>query len=693
MFVAHRGEITGQRELGGVLAVQGVGVQAVAMPGVLQCGTLQFQRGAGCRGGRSRQQCLRQCGRGAGTEALVGVGAYATRRHRALSVGRIFGFGARGQFNHAHDLGGGGRIDEAGVTELDQCGVHLGEARIGGQQQHRGGRLLHDRIGLAIRGEQRAVGQVQADGQAVDFRALIWREYRDDGLRICLPPLERLRTDSEVDWALLHKGAVQAHGRGTLMALGQRHSQAEVLACLDPHDLILLELQLPPLTGRRLQAALQGEVEAMLLDDLQEVALAHGAQADDGSVPVAWLGQQAMVQAQQLLEACGLRLRALYPTPLLLPWNSGEATLWACGEHLLVRSGHDRGGVQWCGGRDAGAVMQALAARLQQSGPACHAGRARTAGLRTVARVVSAPAQCGPEAAAAGDRAGIGRGAAGGTGPATAGLALAQRRRGAAAGHGAAVQRALPRDHRCRGPGAAGAAGAGSTGAAAVVAGGAAAGGQCAGAGRRRTTAAAVAAGSPGTGPGAGTRERWAPARERGRPVTTPTLRRGGGLAGLQQRWQRLPPRDRLMLGVMIGALLVAGLCSFWLEPLLKQRAHWQAELPRLQAQATALAPLLRARERQQQARDQRPTLAGLRERIRSAGLAEGLHIEARDGRWHLQVQAVPADALWNWLLPVLADPAIELQQLQLTRTGDANMPAARISGNIVMAPAAGGHS
>ncbi|EED40553.1 general secretion pathway protein L [Stenotrophomonas sp. SKA14] len=187
-------------------------------------------------------------------------------------------------------------------------------------------------------------------------------------LRICLPPLERLRTDSEVDWALLHKGAVQAHGRGTMMALGQRHPQAEVLACLDPHDLILLELQLPPLAGRRLQAALQGEVEAMLLDDLQEVALAHGAQADDGSVPVAWLGQQAMVQAQQLLASCGLRLRALYPTPLLLPWNSGEATLRACGEHLLVRSGRDRGGVQWCGGRDAGAVLQALAARLQQSG-------------------------------------------------------------------------------------------------------------------------------------------------------------------------------------------------------------------------------------------------------------------------------------------------------------------------------------
>ncbi|CCP16858.1 general secretion pathway protein GspM [Stenotrophomonas maltophilia] len=173
--------------------------------------------------------------------------------------------------------------------------------------------------------------------------------------------------------------------------------------------------------------------------------------------------------------------------------------------------------------------------------------------------------------------------------------------------------------------------------------------------------------------------------------MTARTLRLGEGLAGLQLRWQRLPPRDRLMLWVMVVALLAAGLWMLWLEPLLKLRTHWQAELPRLQAQARVLAPLLHARERQQLAQGHQPTLAGLRGQIKTAGLADGLHIDARDGRWHLQVQAVPADALWNWLLPVLADPAIELQQLQLTRTGDANMPAARISGNIVMAPTVGG--
>ena len=187
-------------------------------------------------------------------------------------------------------------------------------------------------------------------------------------IRVRLPALERLRADSAVDWAQLHKGEVLAHGRDTLAALGLRHPQAAVHACLDPNDLILLELQLPPLSGRRLQSALQGEVEAMLLDDLQEVALAHGAQAADGTVPVAWLGQQAVLQAQQLLASCALRLQALYPTPLLLPWQDGHATLQVSGEHLLVRSGRDRGFVQWYGGRDACAVMQAQAVRLQQAG-------------------------------------------------------------------------------------------------------------------------------------------------------------------------------------------------------------------------------------------------------------------------------------------------------------------------------------
>lgn len=189
-----------------------------------------------------------------------------------------------------------------------------------------------------------------------------------DELRVRLPPLQRVAADSPVEWTRMRRGEPVAQGCDTLAVLGQRHPQARVLACLDPSDLILLELTLPPLSGRRLQAALQGEVEAMLLDDLQDVALAHGTQAADGTVPVAWLGQQAIARAQQQLSACGLTLQALYPTPLLLPWQDGQATLLAADDYLLVRSGRDRGFVQWCGGREAATVLQALGNRLQQTG-------------------------------------------------------------------------------------------------------------------------------------------------------------------------------------------------------------------------------------------------------------------------------------------------------------------------------------
>ncbi|MGO4555488.1 type II secretion system protein GspL, partial [Stenotrophomonas sp. 2YAF22] len=83
---------------------------------------------------------------------------------------------------------------------------------------------------------------------------------------------------------------------------------------------------------------------------------------------VAWLGLQAIARVQQQLQECGLQLQALHPTPLLLPWAVGQATLQLCGEQVLVRCGRDRGFVQWCGGRDLASVMQVLAVRLQQAG-------------------------------------------------------------------------------------------------------------------------------------------------------------------------------------------------------------------------------------------------------------------------------------------------------------------------------------
>ncbi|WMJ69402.1 type II secretion system protein GspL [Stenotrophomonas sp. 24(2023)] len=187
-------------------------------------------------------------------------------------------------------------------------------------------------------------------------------------LRLQLPPLQRLRGEAWVDWAWLERGQVVAHGHDPLVVLGARHPDAPVLAGLDAQDLILLELQLPPLPARRLPAALQGEVEALLLDDLHDVVLGHGPQGADGVVPVAWLGVAALEQLVTALAACQLRLHALYPTPLLLPWQEGVATVQASGDHVVVRSGRDRGFVLWRAATGPGERWEALSARLRAVG-------------------------------------------------------------------------------------------------------------------------------------------------------------------------------------------------------------------------------------------------------------------------------------------------------------------------------------
>lgn len=158
------------------------------------------------------------------------------------------------------------------------------------------------------------------------------------------------------------------------------------------------------------------------------------------------------------------------------------------------------------------------------------------------------------------------------------------------------------------------------------------------------------------------------------------------GAATLRVWWTGLAARERALLLAMAVSISGATLYVAWLEPVLQQRAQWRERVPLLRAQAQALAPLLEARRRQLQ----RPVVdsALLRATLAEARLGGPVVLNEHADTWELQVQGAPADALWTWLLPVLADPAVTLQELQLERTGDVDMPAAKVSGRIVM-----GHS
>lgn len=161
--------------------------------------------------------------------------------------------------------------------------------------------------------------------------------------------------------------------------------------------------------------------------------------------------------------------------------------------------------------------------------------------------------------------------------------------------------------------------------------------------------------------------------------------------SALLQRWGSLAARERGMLLLMVVAIVGAALWVGWWEPLQKQRTHWQGELPRLRAQQQELQGLLSTAQRQQLVAVL--DTAALRTQLQASGLSRYITLDDAHAhaRWQLVVRDAPADALWNWLLPVLADPAAPLQELKLERTGDPNMAVARVSGTIVMGQGTGG--
>lgn len=157
----------------------------------------------------------------------------------------------------------------------------------------------------------------------------------------------------------------------------------------------------------------------------------------------------------------------------------------------------------------------------------------------------------------------------------------------------------------------------------------------------------------------------------------------------LLRRWQGLAARERSMVLLMVLAIGGAALWVGWWEPLQKQRLQLQAELLRLRGQQRELRDLLTTVRRQREAAV--ITAASVRGRLRDAGLHRQVTLSESPVHWQLVIRNAPADTLWNALLPVLADPAVQLQELTLERTGNPNMAAARVSGTIVVKRNGGG--
>lgn len=141
-----------------------------------------------------------------------------------------------------------------------------------------------------------------------------------NSLRIALVPLAELGPGSLLPYAWFdRRGRCARQGELSLQALGQAYPQAACEAVLHPGDVITATVQVPAVAKARFAAAVRGALEPLVLSDLDDLAIGHGPRAADGLVPLAWAPRAAVRHAWHLLNAQGLRTRALIAPQTLAP--------------------------------------------------------------------------------------------------------------------------------------------------------------------------------------------------------------------------------------------------------------------------------------------------------------------------------------------------------------------------------------
>jgi general secretion pathway protein L len=137
-------------------------------------------------------------------------------------------------------------------------------------------------------------------------------------LRLALPPLRELGPNSVLPFALLDRQRQVA--RSGALALGDLAAAmpgVRAEAILDVADSVQGTVIVPPLRGPRLDAAVRGAVEPMVLGDPDALAIGHGDRAEDGRVDVAWMDRAQLARAWQLLADARLDVVAWIPVACL----------------------------------------------------------------------------------------------------------------------------------------------------------------------------------------------------------------------------------------------------------------------------------------------------------------------------------------------------------------------------------------
>jgi general secretion pathway protein L len=137
-------------------------------------------------------------------------------------------------------------------------------------------------------------------------------------LRIALPALADLTASAPLDYVWFDRKG-QAARRGALSAQGLATAfpNVPVQVVLHAHDAIVTSVQVPAVPSSRFGAAVRGALEALVLGDVDNLAIGHSTRSKDGEVTVAWANSAALQRAWLQLSQAGLSVRAILPLQAL----------------------------------------------------------------------------------------------------------------------------------------------------------------------------------------------------------------------------------------------------------------------------------------------------------------------------------------------------------------------------------------
>lgn len=164
-------------------------------------------------------------------------------------------------------------------------------------------------------------------------------------LRVLLPRLDELDAGVELEYAAYEREdrPPRQRGRLRLADLGHRHAGASIDAVLHPADVTMADVTLPPLPAGKMHTAVAGMVEPYLLGDPATTAIGHGKRAASGRVGVAWLNREQANAARHLFRHAGLHVRAVWPTPFMLPCPEKGWTASLIDGYAVVRTAAGEG--------------------------------------------------------------------------------------------------------------------------------------------------------------------------------------------------------------------------------------------------------------------------------------------------------------------------------------------------------------